>query len=157
MSDEQGIISFGEELNYRWRYITIDPPFGYPIMCDGIEIGGYLTRQEIWRGDVRVVMLEGIELSPSARGHGIGTEFVKQTLAQCDMIVGSITEDEPKPFWRKMGAELRPLPLENFPKRYLPTIHTKEPVLFFIANTPKARELGEIFAREVPELMKQEL
>lgn len=148
-------ISFGYEPTRLWKYITVDWQFSYPILLNGKEIGGFFFRDEIWRDGVRVLMMEGIELDPEYRNKGIGTDIIKMFREQCDLLIGSITEDEPKSFWKKLGAEFRDLPLDCFPDHMLPTIHTKEPVFFFMTDNPKAREWAETFAREVPKLMKK--
>lgn len=152
---DEDVLSFGESLSYKWKYIEIDPPFGVPILFNGKEIGGFLIRPETWKGEVEVVMFEGIEIDPEYRGKGIGTDVVNMVLEQCDLLIGSITEDEPKPFWLKMGAEFRPIPIDCFPARTLHTVHTETPVFFFITQHEQGRKWAEIFAREVPGLMKQ--
>ncbi len=150
----EDVISFGDKFTYKWKYIIIDPMFGLPILFNGKEVGGFYIRSETWRHGVEVVMMEGIEIDPEYRGRGIGTEVVKMLLEQCKLMVGSITEDEAKPFWKKMKAEFRPIPLESFPEYMLPTIKTKDPIFFFITRDPLARTWAEMFAVEVPKLMK---
>lgn len=152
MSEDK--ISFGNSLTYMWKHIIIDPIAGYPILLNDKEVGGILFRRGLWREGVRVLMLEGIEIIPEYRGRGIGSFIIKACKDKCDLLLGSITEDEAKPFWKKVGAEFRPLPLDCFPEHMLPTIHTKEPVFFFMTNHPKGKEFAEFFATEVPKLMK---
>lgn len=151
---KEEIVSFGEKLTYKWKYIIIDPPFGIPILLDGKEIGGLFIRVDSWGKNIEVVSLEGIEIDPVYRGKGIGKGIVEMLKEQCTMIIGSITEDEPKPFWKKVGAELRDIPLDSFPQRMHPTIHTKEPKFFFITKNPEARDLAERFAAQLPDAMR---
>ncbi len=127
-------ISFGFEPTRPWKYITVDWQYSYPILLYGKEIGGFFFRDEVWKGGIKVLMMEGIELDPEYRGKGIGTDIVRMLYQQCDLLLGSITENEPKPFWKKVGAEFRPLPLDCFPDHMLPTIHTKDPVFFFMTS-----------------------
>lgn len=155
MKDDD-VISFGDALTYKWKHITIDPPRGLPILLNGKEIGGFFIRLDMFPPPLNVVAVEGIELDPEYRGHGIGTEVINMLIEQCDMLVGSITEDEPKPFWRKLGAEFRDIPLQNFPDKMLHTIHTKHPKFFFITKNPEAKAMAEFFAKEIPDLMLKE-
>ncbi len=145
----------GKNLSYKWKHIIIDPPLGHPILFDGKVVGGILGRMEMWRGSVRVILLDGIEIIPEYRRKGIGTSLVKWIQGECDLILGSITEDECKPFWKTVGAEFRPLPLDCFAEHMLPTIHTKEPVFFFMTDHSLGREYAETFAKEVPDLMRK--
>lgn len=125
-------------------------------MVNGVEVGGFLVRDEKWRGGIRVTYLEGIEIDPEHRNKGIGRAVIRQLVERGDMVIGSITEDECKPFWAKVGAVMRPLPLEVFGEQYLPSITTKEPQFFYITKNPKARELAEEMAVELPILMARE-
>ncbi len=148
-------ITLGDALTYKWKYIVIDPVAGWPIYLDGKEVGGFLVRVEVWGGGVRTILVEGIEIDPEFRGRGIAGEVVRRLFKISDLILGSITEDEAKPFWEKMGAIFKPLPLSSFPEHTLPTVKSKHPVLFFITNHPEGKKMGEVFAREVPDLMKK--
>lgn len=100
MNDEDEI-SFGYEATRPWKYIIIDPVAGYPILLNGKEIGGFYFRSEMWKQNIRVIIIEGIELDPEYCNKGVGTEIVQFLRSQCDLLLGSITEDEPKAFWKK--------------------------------------------------------
>lgn len=139
-----------------WKHIIIDYPLGYEIRVQDVPVGGFFIREETWRGRIKAILLEGIEIEPEHRGKGIARAVVRQLLERGDVIVGSITEDDCKPFWKKIGAVFKPLPLEYFAERYLPSIHTEEPQFFYITKNPQARELAEQLATEVPQLMKRE-
>jgi len=138
-----------------FKYIQIDYPFGNVLRVNGVEVGGFLIRDEKWKDGIKVIFLEGLEIEPEHRGKGIGRAVVRQLLERGDMIIGSITDDESKPFWKSIGAQMRLLPLDSFAERYLPSITTKEPQFFFITKNPKAREMAETMARELPAMMKE--
>lgn len=154
---KEDVISFGDGLTHIWKYIIIDPPAGLPILLNGKEIGGLFLRLDLFPPELNlnIVAVEGIEIEPEYRNKGIGTMVVKMLAEQCDMLVGSITEDEPKPFWKKMGAEFSPVPFESFPDHMQPTIHSKEPQFFWITNNPKASKVAASFAGMLPELMQE--
>jgi len=139
-----------------FKYIKIDYPFGNKLMVNGVEVGGFFIREEKWRGGVKVILLEGIEIEPEHRNKGIARAVVRQLLERGDVVIGSITEDECKPFWKKVGAVMSHLPLEVFNEKYLPSIKTKEPQFFYITKNPKARELAEEMAINLPVLMAKE-
>lgn len=139
-----------------WKHIIIDYPLGYEIRVQDVPVGGLFIREETWRGGIKAILLEGVEVEVEHRRKGIGKAIVKQLLERGDVLIGSITEDECKPFWKKIGAVFHPLPLEYFGEKYLPSITTKEPQFFYITKNPKARELAEQLAIEVPLLMKRE-
>lgn len=147
-------ISFGNEVTWKWKYIIIDPVAGQPIIYKGKEVGGVLMRCEQWKDGIVCIMVEGIELDPEYRGLGIASYIIRKLMKQCDLMIGCITEDQPKQFWKRMGAEFRPIPLECFPNYMRLTISTADPIYFFITDHPKAREFAETFAREVPEMMR---
>lgn len=138
-----------------FKYIKIDYPLGNALRVNGVEVGGFLIRDEVWKGGIKVIFLEGIEIEPEHRGKGIGRAVVKQLLERGDMIIGSITDDECKPFWKSIGAVMSLLPLESFAEKYLPSITTKEPQFFYITKNPKAKELAEQMARELPGLIQE--
>lgn len=137
-----------------FKHITIDYPLGYELRVQNVPVGGFFIRDEKWRGGIKAIFLEGIEIDPEHRGKGIGRATIKQLLERGDILIGSITEDECKPFWKSIGAVMHLLPLDCFNEKYLPSITTKEPQFFYITKNPKAAELAEQLAREMPQLMK---
>ena len=139
-----------------FKHIVIDYPLGYELRVQDVPVGGFYIREETWKGQIKAILLEGVEIEPEHRRKGIGRALVRQLLERGDIIIGSITEDECKPFWKKMNAVFRPLPLEYFAEKYLPSITTKEPQFFYITKNAKAREMAEQLAVEVPLLMKKE-
>lgn len=149
-------LTVGSRPDRPFKYIKIDYPFGNAILVSGVEVGGFLIRDEVWKGGVKTIFLEGIEIEPEHRGKGIARAVIKQLLERGDMVIGSITDDECKPFWKSIGAVMHLLPLETFGERYLPSITTKEPQFFYITKNPKAAELAEQMAKELPILMMRE-
>ncbi len=147
-------ISFGEELTYRWKYITIDPIAGIPIFLNRREIGGFLVTPSMLPGNIKMLSMEGIELDPEYRRLGIGTEVVNMLIEQCDIILGSVTEDEPKPFWTRMNAEFRDIPRKAFPDNQQASIHTDTPQVFFITENGNAKYYAEQFAKALPALLR---
>jgi GNAT superfamily N-acetyltransferase len=140
-----------------WKHIIINAPFGNAILLNDEVVGGVLVRKETWQGGIKTLLIEGIEIEPEFRRKGIARAVVKMMLKQCDLLVGSITDDECKPFWQKMGAQFCPLPIDVFPPEVLKTITTKEPLLFFFAKTPEARAVGMRAGRELPDLLKKDI
>ncbi len=155
MKDED-VISFGDALTYKWKYIEIDPPFGLPILFNGKEVGGFTLKLDLFPPELNleIVAMEGIELDPEYRGRGIGRMVVNMFVEQCDMLVGSITEDDAKPFWKAMGAEFYPIPYMSFPEPMRHTVGSKDPQFFWITKNPKAAAVAKSFAMILPELMK---
>jgi len=149
-------LTFGVEQNRPWKHIVIDYPYGHPIRVGKEEVGGFLVRKETYRGGIKAYLMEGIEIDPEFRNKGIANHVVKSLLKGCDIMIGSITDDECKGFWKKMGAEFSDIPLESFPDNLLPSIKTKEPLFFWITKNPAARELAIMMGQEIPKLMKQD-
>lgn len=156
MKDDD-VISFGDSLTYKWKYIEIDPPRGLPILLNGKEIGGFCLKLDMFPPELNleIVAMEGIEIDPEYRGRGIGKMVVNMFVEQCDMLVGSITEDGAKPFWKAVGAEFHPIPYLSFPERMRHTVDSKDPQFFWITKNPKAAAVAKNFAMLLPELMKQ--
>lgn len=148
-------LSFGENgyESYEWRHIEIDYAQAIPIYLNEVQIGAMLPKALQSEG-LNIIEMHGIEIYPEYRMRGFAEATVRMLLNDCDMMIGSITEDPPKPFWLAMGAEFRPIPLDAFGKT-LDTVHTEEPVFFFITENEKARGMGERYAREVPNIMRE--
>lgn len=148
-------LSFGENgyEHYEWRHIEIDYAQAIPIYLNKVQIGAMLPKPLQSEG-LDIIEMHGIEIYPEYRRRGFAEATVRMLLADCDMLIGSITEDGPKPFWLALGAEFRPIPLDAFGKT-IDTVHTEEPVFFFITENEKAKALGEMYAREVPKIMRQ--
>ncbi len=142
-----------DELTYKFKYIVIDYPLGMPILLNGKVVGGFLLRLKSVRGGIKVAFFEGIEIEPEYRRRGIAREVIKMLKKQTDLIIGSITEDEPKPFWISMNAKIFDLPLECFHENIRSTVHTKDPKMFYITNSYKASKLGNEICLDVPKTM----
>lgn len=147
-------LSFGAEFErYEWKHIEIDYHYAIPIVFNGERAGAMLPKTLKSRTGIEIIEVHGIEVYPEYRRKGIAEVCVKMMLEQCDMLIGCITEDQPKPFWQAMGAEFRPIPLDCF-GRTLSTVHTEEPVFFFIAKNDEARKEGEKYGAEMPGMMR---
>lgn len=143
----------GSKPDSKFRHIVIDYPYGNALRVQNEEVGRFLVRDETWKDGIKVIFMEGVEIDPEYRGRGIGKAFVKQMLERGDMIIGSITEDESKPFWTKMGGVMMPIPLEAFENKYLPSITTKDPQYFYITKNPEAAKQAEYMGKKVVEHM----
>lgn len=150
-------LTFGIAQDRPWKHIVIDYPYGHPIRVGKDVVGGFLIRKQTYIGGIKAYLIEGIEIEPEFRNRGIANHVIKTLLTGCDVMIGSITDDESKGFWKKMGAEFSPIPLESFPDNLLPSIHTKDPLFFWITKNPEARKLAMRMGEEVPKLMKEEL
>jgi hypothetical protein len=150
------ILELGDKVSRPWKEVIIDYPLGYPILLAKKEVGGLLVRALDLPEGLRCLEVHGIEVDLKHRRKGIASLVIKALLDQCDMLIGAITEDGPKPFWLKMEAEFRAIPLDAFGST-LKTVHTKEPVFFFITKNPKAKKYGEMMAEETPKLMRAHL
>jgi len=147
-------LSTGKHPNSKFRHIFIDYPYGYSLLLKGVEVGRFLIREEKYSNGLKIFFLEGMEIDPEYRNRGIGKALIKLLGERVDMIVGSITEDEAKPFWLKVGAEFRDLPKDSFPKHLVHTVTSEEPVFFFITKNPKAKKMAENMAKFIPQAMK---
>ncbi len=134
-------INFGHETNYTFKHIIIDEKFGFPITVEGVEVGGILMDlMKEGKNGRTVCRIVGMEIKPEHRKKGIGRRVVKILKKKFEGILGAITEDPPKKFWKRCGAEFRLIPLETFPEHQLKTVYTKEPVLFMISADKQLRE-----------------
>ena len=145
-------LTCGQQQDRPFKHITIDYPYGHPLRLKGVEVGGVLMRNENIRG-LTVMFLEGIEIDPEYRNRGIGKAVIKLLLERCDMLIGTITEDEAKPFWLKTGAVFRSLPKTGFPEYLIHTVTSEDPVFFFITKNPQAVKLAEEMAERIPKEM----
>ena len=151
---EESTISFGNTLSYLFKYIIIDHPFGYPILLDGVAIGGILIESKNIRGDIKTVFFEGIELIPEYRRNGIATKIIELLKEQSELILGAITDEDAKPFWLKVGAVFHDIPVDLFNEQQRKTLHTQEPKMFYITRSLRAKEFCEDAAKILPTAIK---
>lgn len=151
---KEDMISFGEQGPYTWKHIIIDYPVATPILLNGIQVGAFFAKGLTFHENLKVIEMHGIEIYEEYRRRGVAKMVVQMLIEQCDMLIGSITEDQPKPFWLHMGAHFRLIPLDAFGKT-IDTVHTKEPMFFFITENARAKLYGEKYAVEVPKLMRE--
>lgn len=144
-----------DELTYEFKHIVIDYPRGMPILLEGKVVGGFLVRLSKVRGGVRVVFFEGIEINPEYRRRGIAKEIIKMLRKQSDLIIGCITEDQPKPFWESVGARMFDLPRESFPEKFRASVHSEEPKMFYITDSYQASKLGDEICQETHKNMNK--
>lgn len=143
----------GSKPDSKFRHIIIDYPYGNALRVQNQEVGRFLVRDETWKGGIKVIFMEGVEIDPEYRGKGIGKAFVKQMMERGDIIIGSITDDESKPFWTKVGGKMMPIPLDAFAEKYLPSITTKDPQFFYITKNPEAEKQAHYMAKQVVQFM----
>lgn len=148
------VLKIGEPRTYIWKHIKIDYSTAMPILWEGKEVGAFLAQPMHIAEGIKVMEMHGIEVYPEYRHMGIATAVVNMLMQQCDMLIGAITEDQPKPFWLNMAAQFRSIPLDAFGKT-LDTVHTDDPVFFFITKNPRAAKYAEMYAVEVPKIMRQ--
>lgn len=150
-------LTCGSVADSPFRHIIIDYKMGHQIRLNGVEVGRFILRDEVWKDNVKVSLLDGIEIDPEYRGKGIGRAVIRQLMERVDMIVGSITEDDCKPFWRAMGAKFYDLPVDVFPDKVKETIHTDTPLFFYITKNPKAAEYAQTIGEKLPDLLRSEV
>lgn len=146
---------FGKERSFTFKDVIIDEKTGYPIIVDGVEVGGILVDRMEKGNKWKVIRVLGIEIYPEHRKKGIAKRVLKFFLKKNTGMIGAITEEGNKGFWKKMGAECMSIPLEAFTPRQLETMHTKEPLFFCITQDKSLRdEMFEMMKTSWDEIMK---
>lgn len=131
---------FGKERSFTFKDVVIDEKTGYPIIVEGVEVGGILIDRMVKGNKWKVIPCLGIEIYPEHRKKGIAKRVLKFFLKKNNGMIGAITEEGNKGFWKKMGAEFKPIPYEAFTEKQKATIHTKEPLFFCISKDKALRE-----------------
>jgi GNAT superfamily N-acetyltransferase len=133
--------TIGNERTYPFEEIIIDNRFGYPIRVNGILVGGISYWADVVRhpkeGRFKQFYLEGIEIKKSWRNHGIGTAVVKYLMKEYDVVVGSITEKEPIPFWQRFNPKMKTLSPEVMGPT-MDTVHLPEVIIFYLGHGRRA-------------------
>lgn len=131
---------FGKDRSFTFKDVIIDEKTGYPIIVDGVEVGGILVDRMEKGNRWKCIRVLGIEIYPEHRRRGIAKRVLKFFLKKNTGMIGAITEDDNKKFWKKMGAEWVAIPWEAFTERQKETMHTKEPLFFCISKDKALRD-----------------
>lgn len=146
---------FGRERTFTFKDVIIDEKTGYPFTVDGVEVGGILIDCMEKGKEWKVIRCLGIEIYPEHRRKGIAKKVLKFFLKKNTGMIGAITEEDNKGFWKKMGAEFLPIPMELMTERQSRTVHTKEPLFFCITHDKKLRdEMFEMMESSWNEIIK---
>lgn len=137
-------ITFGEEYTFPFVEVDINEKIGYPIFKNGISVGGIrLFESMIKEKNLSMVTIEGVEIKPEFRKQGIASHVIQSLVDRYDVVTGSTVEDESPNFWLKMGAIFKKAPFPPpmlMTKRMRDSIHTDNPLVFFITKNKEAKE-----------------